>query len=166
MAKPLVRELVWLLVAVVITLILSATVFGWDVSSGTTDFYLFDTYFIVSVEIFLLLLFPLITYLLFAVKETRHRFGRSFPGLVIIVSGILLVAAVTVASRSLSFTGGFTLYPPLSAMNVSLTDERIVDAVDGLEVFVLAVQVIVITTIVYVAFRLGRSKKITTGEPV
>ena len=165
MSKPLVKELAWLLLAVAITLVLAFTVFDWGSFSReqiTIKYY--DIYSAVSIEIFLVALFSIICFLMFLIKEIRHRFSRKIPSIIIIASGILLVIMLTMTTKFFPIIGGYTTYPPLSALGDNGTDVHYGwdEEVNLLANIIITIQAIVIFTIVYIGYRLGvlKSKKV------
>lgn len=160
MKKPLLVELAWLLVAVVVTFVLALAQFGWGFSSRTIDIHLADIYFVVSVEILLIPIFSIVCFLLFFFKEINHHFSRTVPSIITICSGILLIAMFTMTTKFLPVVNGFTLYPPLSALTGNDTglnygfDENF----NALANVIIGIQAIVFIMTIYVAYRLGASK--------
>jgi heme/copper-type cytochrome/quinol oxidase subunit 1 len=58
------------------------------------------------------------------------------------------------------FTGGWTLYPPLSALGPDKVPELTQDPVAKfITIFFIVVQVLVLTMLLYVAFRWGTQKR-------
>jgi hypothetical protein len=161
MKKPLLRELAWLLLAVVITLVLTFIVFDWESPSpGTILISLHDTYFVVSIEVFLIPLLSFVCFLLFLIKEIRHRFSRIIPSMIIIASGILLATMLTMTTKFFPVIGGYTIYPPLSTLGDHGTQLHYgwEEEKNLLANIIITIQAIVIITIAYTAYRLGVSK--------
>jgi hypothetical protein len=166
MKRPLLIELAWLLVAVILTYILAVMLFGWRFSSRTIDINQSDTYFVVSAEIVLIPIFSLVCFLLFFFKEINRHFSKKIPSIITIASGILLITMLTITTKFLPVIGGWTMYPPLSALggdddsnNYSTRLHYGFDQhLNSLANVIIIEQAIVALMTAYVAYRLGVAK--------
>ena len=111
-------EIIWLTVSLGLTTFLALFLFGNSFLSNTVDIHLHDTYFVIAPLHILLPLFFMVTFIVYFTKELRKSFRRTFPNWILIISGLTLVIALTFLTKIFSkfFTGGWNLYPPLSAL--------------------------------------------------
>jgi len=162
-------ELIWLTVSLGLTILLAAFLFGWAFLKGDLDIHLHDTYFVFSSWLILTPLFLLVTFVLYFIKEKRKSFSRTLPNWLTIISGLTLVLTLTLLIKQFSefanvLTGGWTIYPPLSALKdpePELTKNPLVTIISN---FLAVVQFIVLTMLIYVAFRCGTQKRIDRKE--
>lgn len=117
-STPIIKELVWLLISMAITIALSLSLFGMQLVSGTVEFHLHDTHFVVTTFPILLFLFLHITFFVFFINAHRHQFSRKISNYALVVLGISSVLMLTFAIKTFSsqFSEGWTLYPPLSSL--------------------------------------------------
>lgn len=174
MKRSLLRELIWLLVAVIITFVLAVAQFGWGFSSRTIDIHIYDTYFVVTVETLLIPMFSIICFLLFFFKGINRHFSQTIPSVITIASGILLIAMLTMTTKFIPVIGGWTIYPPLSALGGDSDNNYATrlhygfdENFNPLANILIIIQAIVAIMTIYVAYRLGvakiRKAQITTS---
>jgi heme/copper-type cytochrome/quinol oxidase subunit 1 len=155
-------EVIWLTVSLGLTLLLSLFLFGKNFLSDTVDIHLHDTYFVVAPFHILLPIFFLVTFIVFFIKEFRNSYRRTLPNWILVIIGLTLVIALTFLVKTFSqfFTGGWTLYPPLSALGPDKVPELTQDpATKFITNFFTVVQVIVLAMLLFVAFRWGTQKR-------
>lgn len=148
------RELLWLLIAAIASFLLAVYFTNWRFDSKIT-FQFYDTYYVVAFWMIILPLFSFFSFLLFIAKEIRNRFRKTLPSVILIGTGILSIAMLSVIMKFTPVISGYTLYPPLSALgddwiNVGYDKEMMV-----LATIIISVQVIVGVISAYVAYRLG-----------
>src|SRR5688572_11726144 len=119
--RPILTELLWLAVAFIVTLLICRFVFSWDFKHGTLDLHLHDTYFVFTAATIIVPIFLLVTFALYFVKEIRKRFSRTLPNIILFVAGVLLVILLAFLNKEviklgMRTSGGWTMYPPLSAL--------------------------------------------------
>lgn len=157
MKKTLLIEMAWLLVAIILTFVV-VLFLGWRFSDRTIDISLHDTSYVFVLETFLIPLFSVVCFLLFFFKEIRHRFSRALPSIITIVSGLLFIVMLTIATRFLAVNSVSILYPPLSRVR-EIGDNSIFDPEVNLLLNTFnIIQVIVTIIIIFVAYRLGVAK--------
>ncbi len=160
--KKVFIEIIWLAGSFGVTLLLSLFLFGKNFLSGTTDIHLHDTYFVIDPLHVLLPFFFLVTFVVYLIKEFRNSFQRTFSNWILIASGLALVVALTFLIKEFSqfFIGGFTLYPPLSALGEDKISELTQDpATKFIVYFFTAVQIFVLVVLLFVAFRWGAQRR-------
>lgn len=163
--KPTLIELLWLAVAFIIALLICRFVFFWDFERGTLDIHLHDTYFVFTAATIIVPVFLLVTFTLYFIKETRKRFGRTPPNIVLFVAGLLSIILLAFVNKEfiklgMSTSGGWAMYPPLSALpqveqgNVEL-DPFATVVTNAMTVL----QIIITVALLYAAFHWGRRTK-------
>ena len=155
-------ELIWLTVSLGLTLLLSLFLFGRNFLSDTIDIHLHDTYFVIKSLYILLPIFFLVTFIVYLIKEFRNSFRRTLPNWILIIIGLTLVIALTLLIKAFSqlFMGGWTLYPPLSALGPDKVPELTQDPVTKFLTNIFTVlQILVLAMLLFVAFRWGTQKR-------
>ena len=154
-------EVIWLTVSLGLTLLFSLFLFGKNFLSDTVDIHLHDTYFVIAPFHILLPIFFLVTFIVYFIKEFRNSFRRTLSNWILIIVGLTIVIALTFLIKTFSqiFTGGWTLYPPLSALGPDkvpeLTQHPVTKVVTS---FFTIIQFLVLTMLLFVAFRWGTQK--------
>lgn len=154
-------EAFWLALSLGVTLLLSFLIGGRNAFSNTVDIHVGDTYFILEPFRVWLLLFLLISFLLYFIKEFRYSFRRSGPNRILVIIGLALIIALTLLVSTFSgfYTGGWTVYPPLSALTPEkapgLTQDPVTKSIIN---FFTIVQVLVLIMLLFVTFRWGAKK--------
>ena len=160
-SRQVVVEIIWLIVSLALTLLLSLFLFGKNILSDTLDIHLHDTYFVIAPFHFMLPVFFLVTFIVYFIKEFRNSFWRTLPNWIMIFIGFSLVMVLTVLIKLLSqiFTGGWTAYPPLSPLGQDnlpgLTQDPVIRFTTN---FLTVIQVIVFAMLLFVTFRWGKQK--------
>ncbi len=160
-------ELIWLTLSLGLTLFLSLFIFGRNFLSNTVDIHLHDTYFVIAPFHILLPIFFLLTFIVYFIKEFRNSFQRTLPNWILIIIGLALVIALTFLIKAFSqfFIGGWTLYPPLSALGPDKVPELTKDPVTKIITnFFTVMQFISLTMLLYAVYRWGRQKRSGLSE--
>ena len=155
-------EIIWLTISLGLTLLLSLFLFGKNFLNDTIDIHLHDTYFVIAPLHILLPIFLLVTFIVYFGKEFRNSFRRTLPNWILIMIGLTLIIALTFLIKTFSqfFTGGWTLYPPLSALGPDKIPELTQDPVTKfITNFFTVLQVLILTILLFVAFRCGTQKR-------
>lgn len=167
-SRQVLIEFIWLTISFGLTLLLSLSLFGNNFLRDTIDIHLHDTYFVIAPFHIFLPLFFLVTYIVYFIKEFRYSFRRTLPNWILIIVGLTLTITLTFLIKTFSqfFTGGWTLYPPLSALGPDkvseLTQEPATKFITNLFTIF---QLLVLTTLLLVAFRWGGQKRKDNSQP-
>ena len=159
--RPFFIEIFWIVISVLLTLLITGLIFGWSFFKGTLDIHLYDTYFVSSSGTIIIPLLLFLNMAIFCIKETRQRFSRTVPNIVILLSGLLLIVFLTNVSKtflrlSTRFPGGWTAYPPLAEFPVEHHEHPLVPIVVNL---ITVLQVIVTLALLYITFLWGRYRQ-------
>lgn len=155
-SRQVCREFLWLAVSLGVTTLLASALFGWPFVKGDNDLHLHDTYFVISRWIILIPFFLFVTFLIYFIKELRKSFSRIFSNYLLVITGLALIVLLTILIQSFAqFTlGGWTPYPPLSALEVEnnipeITEDTTTKFITGFLTIVQAVVLIMLTYFVY-----------------
>lgn len=157
-------EAIWLIIAAFVSIILTKFLFGWKDFNGSIDIPLHDTYFVSSSWRAILPLFLSTTFLLYFFKEKYKSFRRILPNWIIIVSGLALMILLTLIIKTISdftvdITGGWTAYPPLSALPQQEPQVSTENSLPTLIFYsLILIQSIIIIMLLYTTYRWGAAK--------
>lgn len=161
LSRQIAIEVLWLILSMVLTISLAAFLFGWTFLSGNIILHLHDTDFVISRWLILITLLFLTTFLVYFIKELRKSFSRIFPNWLIMITGLTLVVLLTFQIKSFSqfLLGGWTLYPPLSALGPDKFPEITEDpAWKFITNFLTLIQFFVLLMLLFLVYRWGRQK--------
>lgn len=157
-SKRFLTEAIWLTLCLGLTL-LSYFPLSRNAFNNTIDIHAGDTYFILEAVPVLLLIFFLITYPVYFIKEFRHSFQRPGSNWILVITGLALVITLTFLVKIFSgfYTGSWTAYPPLSALTPDKNLDSVQDPVTTsiINLFIV-IQVLVLTSLLFVCFRWGK----------
>lgn len=158
-SRQIFREFIWLTIFLVLTTALAFFLFGCNFLNSTFDIHLHDTYFVMAGLQILLPMFILVTFCVYFIKEFRNSFKRKFPNWILLISGLMLIISLTLLIKLFSqfFTGGVTLYPPLSALGPDkvpeLTPEPVTQVITNIFTII---QFLILIMILFAVYRWGR----------
>jgi len=111
-------ELLWLAISLALTILLGLFFFGQTFLGDKLDIHFRDTYFVIAPRQIWLPVFFMMICIVYFIKEFRNSFRRTIPNGILITVCLALIITLTFLIRdfSHSVTGGWTLYPPLSAL--------------------------------------------------
>ena len=112
--KKILPEFLWLALALVATLLIIYFFLDWEPGRRSVDIQFYDTYVVITVWLVITTLFVLLVFLFFFIKETRKRLYRSFPNLIITLSGLLLIALLAKINKDflkLAMESGWLAHP-------------------------------------------------------
>jgi len=164
--KPILTELLWLVIAFIVTMLICSLVFHWD-SLGRLDLQMHDTYIVFSAATIIAPIFLLVTFVLYFLKESRKRFSRKVPIIILLIAGLSLIPALSFVIKTLIVLGtnyGWTAYPPLSMLPESGPDGAELNLFAAIATNVLiGLQIMVTVALLYAVFLWGRGVKGSNG---
>lgn len=175
--KPVFIEVVWMLVILNVTAVISIFVFNWEFLGSNFNISLKDKYFTIASWKIILPLFVFITFITFLVKEIRYSYMRKVPNYFILSAGVLLIILITTINKQVIlseitfFGGGWSAYPPLSAVADTHYKASLQPGIHVASNTLTVLQLVVTVCMLYVAFRMGanyynNSKELPNGVPV
>jgi heme/copper-type cytochrome/quinol oxidase subunit 1 len=167
LSRQIFRELKWLAVSLGLTMLLGLFLLGRHFLTGTLDIHVHDTYFVIAHFHILLLMFFLVTFIVYFTNGFRNSFKRTLSNWILIVTGLILIITLTFIIEIFSqfFTGGWTLYPPLSALAPDKVPEFTQDPVTKFITNLLPiVQVVVLLMLLFATYRWGTQKSREISE--
>ncbi len=160
--KPILTELLWLVIAFIVTLLICSLVFYWD-ARGTLDLQMHDTYIVFSAATIIAPIFLLVTFLLYFIKESRKRFSRKVPNIILLITGLSLIPALSFVIKTFIVIGtnyGWTAYPPLSMLPESGPEGAELNLFAAIATNVLiGLQIMVTIALLYVTFHWGGGER-------
>lgn len=166
-SRQVFREVLWLAISLGLTMLLGLLLLGRHFLTGTLDIHVHDTYFVIAHSQILLPMFFSVTFIVYFTKGFRNSFKWTLSNWILIVTGLILIITLTFLIEIFSqfFTGGWTLYPPLSALGPDKVPELTQDPVAKFVTNVLTVvQVVVLLMLLFAAYRWGSQKRRETNE--
>ena len=162
--RSILTELSCLAVAIIVTILICRFVFLWDFSRDTLGLQLHDSYFVISAVSIIVPLFLLITFILYFIREIRTSFSRTLPNIILFVTGLLLIVMLAFLNKQFirlgTTMGGWTIYPPLSALPEVQHRGSILNPAASVVTNTLTVlQMVVTIALLYSAFRWGKQTK-------
>jgi heme/copper-type cytochrome/quinol oxidase subunit 1 len=144
---------------------LAALLLGKILLKDTIDIQLGDSYFVVqSVHVFLLISI-LLAFIVYFVRAFYNSFRRTLQNWILLIIGFILVIALTLLIKTVAqfHSGGWTFYPPLSALPPATEDIEIRQDPESAFIlnFFTVLQAIVIAMLLFATFRWGKQ---TTQE--
>lgn len=161
-SSQLLLEFLWLTLSLVLTTFLALFFFGQSFLNGDLDLHLHDTYFVISKWLVLTPLLLTVTFLLYLIKTRFKKLKTIFSYWVIVISGLTLIVSLTIIIKIVSqfATGGWTLYPPLSALGPDKISELKPDPLSTLIANSLTiVQFVVLVITLVISYRLGTRRQ-------
>lgn len=160
--KPILTELLWLVIAFIVTMLICSLVFYWG-ARGTLDLQMHDTYIVFSAATIIAPIFLLVAFVLYFIKESRKRFSRKIPNIILLIAGLSLIPALSFVIKTLIVLGtnyGWTAYPPLSMLPESGQEGPKLNPLAAVAANVLTIlQILVTIALLYVTFHWGRGAK-------
>lgn len=158
--KPVFIEVVWILVILNLTVLISIFVFNWTFLGSNFDIRLQDKYFTIDSWKIILPLFIFITFITFVVKELKYLYTRKVPNIFILCAGFILIILITTINKQIilseiTFFGDFGVSPPLSALTQTHPKATLNPGIHVASNILTVVQLIVTLCLMYVAFKMG-----------
>ena len=162
-SKPILTELLWLVIAFIVAALICYLVFDWDVRGAIIAQERSDTYIILSTTTIVPPVFLLVAFLLFFIKESRKKFSRKIPNILLLLIGLGLITLLAFVNKSLVMLGtnfGWTAYPPLSMIPESGPEGPKLNPLAAVAANVFTIlQILVTIALLYVTFHWGRGAK-------
>lgn len=155
------EEILWLLACIAISIIIGLCIFGKTVF---IDINLHDTYFVIQKQHLLISFFIIISFFVYYFKEFKHSFRRKIQRSFIFFLGFILILLASVAVQLLPFfnpyhnINGWTVYPPLAMQSEINQYEQNIIILTIVSKTVLILQIIVVSMMLSVTYKWGRSK--------
>ncbi len=165
MTKQILKELIWFIIAGLISFSIGHFLFGLSLSNSALDIHLHDTYFVVDKVYLILPLFFFVLFLIYAIRTLKNGFSIPFANWTMLLSGLISVIGLTFLTRTffqLSLAG-LTLYPPLSQLGPDKFSELKPNPLfDFASKFITVIQTLLVIGLLYLIFKWGKCKgKIT-----
>jgi len=156
-------EILWLTIALIVASIICYLVFDWDARGAIVSLQKHDTYFVLSTAIVIPPVFLFMTFVLYFIKESQNRFSKKLPNIILLITGLLLIALLAFVNKSLVILGtnyGWTAYPPLSMVPDVEPEVPQLNPFAAVVANVLTVlQILVTITLLYAVFHWGRKSQ-------
>jgi heme/copper-type cytochrome/quinol oxidase subunit 1 len=163
--KPLLQEILWLLSCVAISVIIGLCIFGKTIFIDSIDINLHDTYFVIKKQHLLISFFIIISFFVYYFKEFKHSFRRKIQRSFIFILGFILILLASLAVQLLPFfnpyhnINGWTISPSLPEQQEINQFKQNFIILTIVSKAVLILQIIVVTMMLSVTYKWGRSKK-------
>jgi hypothetical protein len=161
LSRQVLTEVLWLSISLVLSVILAFMIFGKMLFSGITDLHFHDTYFVLAGVHALPPVFLVVTFAVYVVKVFRDAFKQVLANWILVLTGVaaIIMFAFFIKWLSMIFTGGWTSYPPLSALGDTQLSQPTLDTGAGLMITCLSViQFAILVILLYATYRWGKSK--------
>jgi heme/copper-type cytochrome/quinol oxidase subunit 1 len=168
--EPLLHEILWILSCTIFTIIVGFVLFGKTIFSTSIDLNLHDTYFVIRSQHFLISFFIIISFFVYFFKELKYSFCRKIQRSFIFFLGFILILLASLAVQLLPFfnpyhnINGWTIYPPLSMQPEINQHEQNFIILTIVSKAVLILQIIVVSMMLSVTYKWGRSKNNQLGS--
>jgi hypothetical protein len=164
--KSVLPEIIWIIALLTISVIGSRFMFTSWVANNSDDssFRLTDhtsMQWKIAFPFFLLL-----TFITFFIKALTNSFGDRIKNIIAIISGLILIISLMLISNlwlhaELFLIGGWTSYPPLSALsdehNISVV--KIFATIQTISFIVMALQLSIIACLLFLTYSWGIKKR-------
>ncbi|MEE1898403.1 hypothetical protein V1389_08655 [Flavobacterium rakeshii] len=150
------KETIWLII------LLLPCVFLYSSEDSTIDINVHDTYFVIDRFSLILLLIVVPGFLIYGIRTLINKFRDKFINIVFILFTVLVallwIEAIIINDK-LSSSGGWTLYPPLSAQPQKIEHEEYYFIAN--HTIMITIEVILISIALFTAYKTGKNKKIS-----
>ncbi|WP_157255399.1 hypothetical protein [Pedobacter sp. Leaf216] len=158
--KPILIEIAWLLGCTILSYYMFIILLG---TSGL-DINLHDTYFVVKTEHAWISFFVIISFFVYYFKELKYSYNRKIQRSFIFFLGFILILLASLALQILPFlnpyrnNNGWTVYPTLSIHPKIDPFEQNITILAIVSKAVLIFQIIVVSMLLVLAYKCGKSK--------
>lgn len=152
--SPVIRELRWIVLAMVITLVVICLLIALTSSNGPLYINLYDTYFVIDGKwLFWVAAVPTL-FLVCLVRIIRQRHPTDLPYWIALVCGLIMVTGLTWLS---SFV--YQVFPKTSLSPAESGSDNVI--ADGLSLVIRILQFLVLITLCWLAYQWGRRTRVT-----
>lgn len=151
--KKNIKEIIWLII------ILLPTFFLYT-QEDTISINVYDTYYVMDRLTFIAVIFILLGFLVYGVRSLAYKFRDNFINIIFLIFTVivaLLWIELIIINDKLSSSGGWTLYPPLSAQPQEIEHEE--HYFIAKESVMLIIETAIISIALYTTYRMGKNKK-------
>lgn len=143
-------------------------------TNAMVDIHVQDGYEVLGWVCLILPVFVFLTFVVFFIREWRHRFSRNFSSFVTLVSGFCLLVFFALLSYTLMYHrptfsfGGWTSYPPLGVVpeEVPATMTPAADMIfNSGPIVIILLQIMVTLCLLFVAYRFGKYRIQASSSP-
>lgn len=148
-----IKEIIWLII------ILLPTFFLYT-QEDTINIDIYDTYYVMDRLTFIAVIFTLLGFLVYGIRSLTYKFRDNFINIVFLIFTVivaLLWIEIIIINDKLSSSGGWTLYPPLSAQPQKIEHEEYYFIAK--EPIMLIIEAAIISIALYTTYRIGKNKK-------
>ena len=157
--RQIIAEVVWLVLSLGITILIVLLLSNLSFAEETIDIHIHDTMYVMNRWHILMPTYLLVTFLIYFIKEFRNLFSRNFPNTLLIIAGFACVISLTWLIKMLSpLGGGWTIYPPLSALGENYPVVTHDPATKFILNFLAIVQMVVLFFLLFVIYRWGKQR--------
>lgn len=160
--RPILNELLWLLIAFIVASVICYLVFDWDARGAIVSLQKHDTYFVLSTAMVIPPVFLFMTFVLYFIKESRNRFSKKLPNIILLITGLLLITLLVFVNRELGkfeTNYGWTAYPPLSMLPQSPPQGAQTNPFSIVVNVLTVLQILVTIALLYAVFHWGRNSQ-------
>ncbi|QEE50953.1 hypothetical protein FUA48_15620 [Flavobacterium alkalisoli] len=148
-----IKEIIWLII------ILLPTFFLYT-QEDTINIDIYDIYYVMDRLTFIAVIFTLLGFLVYGIRSLTYKFRDNFINIVFLIFTVivaLLWIEIIIINDKLSSSGGWTLYPPLSAQPQKIEHEEYYFIAK--EPVMLIIEAAIISIALYTTYRMGKNKK-------
>jgi hypothetical protein len=162
LSRQILTEVLWLTLSLVLTVLLSLFLFGSSFLASDLDLHLHDTYFIISKWFILTPLFLIVSFIIYFIRTFKQKFSKTLSNWILLISGLTLLISLTILIKIFSqyFIGGWTLYPPLSALGPDKIPEMTENPLTKfIANFLTVIQTIILFMLIFSVYHWGVNKQ-------
>jgi hypothetical protein len=159
-SRQILTDLTWLLLSLSLTILISIFILKWPFLSEDLGIQLHDSFLSMPSWLILIPLFLLTTFVLYFIKQIQNSFKRPISNWILILTGMTLIISLTFLFQIFSqflIDDGFT-YPYPDAQPEKLHVRNQNAALKFILYFLIAIQIISLLVLVFVAYRLGKQR--------
>lgn len=156
-------DIAWAIGAALVSVYIAFLIFGTRIYGGSLDLHFHDTYFVVPTWGIIPCLFLFVLFLSFYVKSAKSEWQTLGSFVIVLFSGtaLLLILTAIIAFSNAFLGGGWTIYPPLSALGKGFNQSKPGFPFAPLTALVLTCQLPITLMLIRCAIRFGEYRATT-----